>query len=496
MTFSSSFFKVRRRVSGYKRLCGRLADMAADSELPKTKNLHLQVMDKWGLMGSFFQLPWFNRLWTLQEIVVNSNDALFYYGDQSIEWSTMKSALMLMQERFYDHSSPLNDTIGLYVEMQDDVQRWRSAWFSNPYMCDDCLNFGNLDLPKPQLSDILARARTRKCSDPKDKVFGLFGICQFLQVHMPTPDYGKSVEQIFFEVTKAIVDGEEDLSFLYEISGPIRNPRLPSWVPDWEHGWVHKVGAPLTKAEYYSAGGQKCQESVIIDAEIMMLKVRGKVIDVISQCHKSIPVFDNLPISSIFNAMHMAHMDLMEDLWSSWEAFCEWVQCVRQQFSESGDTMEAFNSTLLQGVDLPVGIESKNVQAAFDRWFLALVKTHEAVEKEEGQENKDKMNRNMCTRSLLDGDVDTPDMRMFHGNACLLSGGRSFFTTASCRMGTCQGEISEGDVVAVVAGLKLPLVLRPIGEHFRLVGHAYVHGIMHGEAWSSDQTELRTIGIV
>ena len=62
-------------------------------------------------------------------------------------------------------------------------------------------------------------------------------------------------------------------------------------------------------------------------------------------------------------------------------------------------------------------------------------------------------------------------------------------------MGTGQGNILEGNVVAVVAGLSMPLILAPFGDHFRLVGHAYVHGIMYGEAWSEDRSELRTVSI-
>jgi hypothetical protein len=63
-------------------------------------------------------------------------------------------------------------------------------------------------------------------------------------------------------------------------------------------------------------------------------------------------------------------------------------------------------------------------------------------------------------------------------------------------MGTCQGKISKGDVMVVVAGLSMPLILTPFGNLFHLVGHAYSHGIMNGEAWPKDRNELRIITIV
>jgi hypothetical protein len=52
---------------------------------------------------------------------------------------------------------------------------------------------------------------------------------------------------------------------------------------------------------------------------------------------------------------------------------------------------------------------------------------------------------------------------------------------------------SLGDPVAVVEGLKMPLILLPIGNQFRLVRHGYVYGIMDGEARRTDGNGLRTI---
>jgi hypothetical protein len=38
------------------------------------------------------------------------------------------------------------------------------------------------------------------------------------------------------------------------------------------------------------------------------------------------------------------------------------------------------------------------------------------------------------------------------------------------------------DEVWIIAGAKVPLMLRPLGENrYRLIGETYVHGVMHGE---------------
>jgi hypothetical protein len=45
------------------------------------------------------------------------------------------------------------------------------------------------------------------------------------------------------------------------------------------------------------------------------------------------------------------------------------------------------------------------------------------------------------------------------------------------------GASQPGDSIALIRGGKVPFVLRPHGVNWMLIGEAYVHGIMEGEAW-------------
>ena len=57
-----------------------------------------------------------------------------------------------------------------------------------------------------------------------------------------------------------------------------------------------------------------------------------------------------------------------------------------------------------------------------------------------------------------------------------------------------------GDVICVFQGLPVPYVLRPVhgdaGTVYRIIGEAYVHGIMSGEAMGSEQRPLQEIVLV
>jgi hypothetical protein len=64
--------------------------------------------------------------------------------------------------------------------------------------------------------------------------------------------------------------------------------------------------------------------------------------------------------------------------------------------------------------------------------------------------------------------------------------GRRMFRTKSGYLGMAGPRVLPGDVVTVVRGSKAPVVMRRKGGDasgtWELVGDAYVHGIMRGEA--------------
>ena len=64
--------------------------------------------------------------------------------------------------------------------------------------------------------------------------------------------------------------------------------------------------------------------------------------------------------------------------------------------------------------------------------------------------------------------------------------GRTMFRTKSGYLGVAGPRVLRGDVVTVVRGSKAPVVMRRKGGEasgkWELVGDAYVHGIMRGEA--------------
>jgi hypothetical protein len=61
--------------------------------------------------------------------------------------------------------------------------------------------------------------------------------------------------------------------------------------------------------------------------------------------------------------------------------------------------------------------------------------------------------------------------------------GRSFCLTESGRICNAMNQPEKGDLVAAFEGADRLFILRPVGEKYRLVGDAYVDGLMEGEAY-------------
>jgi hypothetical protein len=68
--------------------------------------------------------------------------------------------------------------------------------------------------------------------------------------------------------------------------------------------------------------------------------------------------------------------------------------------------------------------------------------------------------------------------------------GRRFMTTENGYLGwapdnmygTDDKQTKKGDLITIIFGCSTPLVIRPCGRDFQVIGEAYVQGLMDGEA--------------
>ena len=58
---------------------------------------------------------------------------------------------------------------------------------------------------------------------------------------------------------------------------------------------------------------------------------------------------------------------------------------------------------------------------------------------------------------------------------------RRMISTIGGYLGLAPEEVQENDVISIFCGCNFPVVLRPCGDNYLLIGECYVDGIMDGE---------------
>lgn len=182
----------------------------------------------WVALADLLSKAYFDRMWVLQELVMARGPILAFCGSYQLPYAALQMVQrVLLATGWNIEMKQRADEQGRQLEMQ-------------------ALNF----LPvattlmrtpgkKLGLQMLLDMARAFLATDPRDKIFALLGMVKEVEENedmsrLLQPDYRKSVQQVFTEVTGAFIT-RGDLVLLSSVERQdMRNVEgLPSWVPDF-----------------------------------------------------------------------------------------------------------------------------------------------------------------------------------------------------------------------------------------------------------------------
>jgi hypothetical protein len=87
--------------------------------------------------------------------------------------------------------------------------------------------------------ELFAQFRSRLCTDPRDKVYGLLGLCSAEEKKKILPDYFTPVSLVYEQVALDIIKKNQSLDVFSQVCRSsfdgveLATVNLPSWVPDW-----------------------------------------------------------------------------------------------------------------------------------------------------------------------------------------------------------------------------------------------------------------------
>ncbi|KAH4085891.1 hypothetical protein HBH46_207640 [Parastagonospora nodorum] len=496
-----------------------LRDMATFRDAGRERELEIRLQDDPKFLGStcwmglhrLVNRKYWERLWIIQEIVMGGYSVWIRCGASTIDWETFCKGIAVLQE----HLWLVKDRC-----LREDVSRNGVAWstLSSHLIYQDLSILHQTPLaenPGLAFGRLLDLAIAAECTDPRDRVYALLGLLPSEVASLVRPDYTISPSAVYTRIAQAFIQAYNSLDLLRE-GNPWGLSGCPSWAADWTwsgRGRHSRVERPLWGPAYlfpplqlanqhftpFRASGDVGQKASIGDAGFLSCK--GFIIDEISGISaRELGYFDwdHNSRSSPRN-WRSAYGDFA----STRDAL---VRTLVHDRVNAGQRPEARHNALLH---LPSTWEEAGPQFIDREWRWLAGQEGYYFRWERFREAIDGFGLGEWRfGEFFDNDIpaDADEYDYTEVYACSERSAmrRRFITTKAGYMGwapdnmygRAKDQVRVGDLIGIVLGCSTPLVIRPNGDAFQVLGEAYVHCVMDGEAMSglaSDQYKLREL---
>lgn len=462
---------------------------------------------------SLCKRSWFERVWTIQEYTLSSK-AIVICGGQALPILELHEGVLSITKRREAKDPAIEKPYS--HSFLAHCYYYRRIWAT--------IHFKKRPFTFTRL---LVEGQKMKASVPQDVVFGLYGMLQKLQIQVPPPDYSKSVETVFTEATKAAILHDESLAALLHCSISITvdsSPSWPSWVPDWSTYPGFQPLRPFTSiVEMFKASGNSKASFNFSDEQEQrhtsfgLLSVEGSVIDVLKYCASEVfhqtstpdqkPEMETLSAVDVRRLEHMAMYKTIE----AWTTKASKLS----PYPTGESLLGAFSRTLILDEYRRPAKQSSypdlDVSQGFTHWLhsFRIASSCSDEDSAEGEEFSSKAFKHAFFAEIGQSGTEISETNAmdyvqqsldrnanalaFDDLAYRYSENSCFFTTMHGYMGAGLPGVKPGDEVILVGGVSRPLIARKMGDRYRLLGPAYIHGVMDGEKWPEDERELVSI---
>lgn len=261
----------------------RAAIEADFAELAKDVSLPFSSPEEATALDNLFSRSWWTRVWTLQEVILNSSVTYKCGDDEATEEDLFQAANVWMEIRGRDPRHQISKWNPLtIVETKEDLGKseiiYQKATENEPPWAF-------------QLLKLVKNYHSQQSGQPVDRIYGLLGLASNADQHSQ-PDYSKSTEYVFTDFAVECLSLYKSLHFL--IKAGISSPKgqhldLPSWVQNWTQGQSLPVFLGDGMA-FENAGIGQTAILPSVSEDMMTLHAKGILYDAVSS-NKSVPQF-------------------------------------------------------------------------------------------------------------------------------------------------------------------------------------------------------------
>ncbi len=452
----------------------------------------------------FLRNQWFQRVWTFQEAFL-AKDAMIFCGRISFPFAPFVASWMFME------------SLGIKLPLEG-AECAKTLFATCAWDLQTKLN-GSVETAATELrlSTLLRSTYKYRCTDDRDRVFGLLAMVEGERRLSYSPDYHLSVCDVYITVAKLLIQDDKHLQILSDAKRLTQDPQLPSWVPDWRGvDLMHPLSerARDFKPSYCLHGSFDFPDFLLPCQDPRKLRLHGALVGEIAYLYD---------VRSMLECIRPR--DVRMDNWK------EMLSKPRQFFTEIGESAFTLPSIYPQS-DEPMlhafirtlaadSLPSSSRHTAWDvqdifPWYsdyssmtwvqaiLPLTIDKSALKTSPYADIVGGPNREVVDFLFGSGELtnwnlsDTDSMvrlkirTIYRRIAAEIAQSivtacrhRTIYVTDKGRLGLCSVDAKVGDKVYDLMGGDVPFVLRQTDteNEFKLIADAYLHGVMDGELW-------------
>lgn len=486
-----------------------------DQEVYEVLGIPFITSQKWLALATFLLRTWFKRIWVLQETFVAKN-VVVLCGSHTVNWENIIGASRTLNGTRLGEW--LTETMWGVTNPRSRSTRYVGNTMNNHFIFQEMRE----NAESLNLEALLVYSRYFGATMDEDRVYAIMGVWPKSRLHQATfnalqPAYSMSVEQVYTIASMATILEMGDLNVLSLVEdSDFRNLKgLPSWVPDYSLTPFYEPLAgnprPAEGEERWSASkGLKwevpVQELLLLSPKQGSLPVKGINFDRVAEIAANYAaIMDEHQMYTMLEILpHFLRHGSPQEA-TSVETF--WRTLIKDTFRgkpAEDEDLKAFQILIIQWIqDLEQAIEQlQDTTAGSDpdqdsadpqllsEYLIAYTRTKSLILE---LSDKDKSGLipswntiqdtiEMDNENLIPDEV-VQDLEHMTESFRLAYLGRRLFRTQGNYLGIASQSLEKGDAVWVLAGAAVPIILRPLSNgNWKLVGEAYVHGIMNGEA--------------
>ncbi|KAL9119214.1 MAG: hypothetical protein Q9187_004237 [Circinaria calcarea] len=423
--------------------------------------------------SAFFAIlkrPWFSRGWVIQEAVV-ARSITIYCGRAIFPFDDFLKG-------FY-----FTYNIGLTPFFYTANHRQPIQIFLSREAFKSCVS-------RNDLLSVLLRHRLALTTDPRDKIFALFGLAENagpegLDICI---DYRLPVEEVYRDLAIKILTWERNLDIL-SVPRIDQFSHSPTWIPDWSRpvevvsliGSEDNVWSP---SRYCASRATQCSPEFARDGHHLGLS--GFVFDEIAKFGKTQPLETGNDGASL-------SMKLLRKEFEGRKRHINWRSIAglptEKKYITGEDLEDAYWQVLIAGCNSPevMAADREGLKAHYLIWTRSYLKfaylrilPSPLFEWALGFAMLMSLFWGILRKLMCLPPVVLPSEFQLMMER---TPNRKLVRTKKGYIGLASDVVRVNDLVVLCEGGKLPLVVRKDGQVHKFVSDCYIHGIMNGEAF-------------